>query len=200
MQKEHSRMFTNRVVNRVLFLSGLSAVLAIVTVEFHAQSLTAYKVPTKEMKLEAKDFDRVVSAKTVAVLASSVPLITKQGKDVIVTYRGKRVGPEKAKADVEKVLSEWGTFGLIDDLSQADLVLVIEEETLKGNMLSEGTPRLKQTLVVFPTAGPGAAAPLWVGIATENALMAKHRRTADAKEVVERFRRDVEAAKNRVKK
>ena len=200
MQKEHSRMFTNRVVNRVLFLSCLSAVLSVVTVESRAQSSTGYKVPTKEMKLEAKDVDRVVSAKTVAVLASSVPLITKQGKDVIVTYRGRRVGPEKAKADVEKVLSEWGVYGLIDDPSQADLVLVIEEETLKGNMLSEGTPRLKQTLVVFPTGGPGAAPPLWVGIATENALMAKHRGTADAKEVVERFRSDVERAKNRVKK
>ena len=193
-------MFGNRVLNWVLFWSCLSAVLLVVPLESRAQSLTGYKVPTKEMKLEAKNLERVVSAKTVAVLASSVPLMTKQGKDVIVTYRGGRVGPEKAKADVATVLSEWGAFGLIDDPSQADLVLVIEEETLKGNMLSEGTPRLKQTLVVFAKGGPGADPPLWVGIATENALMAKHRRTADAKEVVERFRSDVETAKNRVKK
>jgi hypothetical protein len=192
-------MLGNRVVNRVLFLSCLSAVLAVITVESRAQSLTGYKMPTKEMKLESKNLERVVSAKTVAVLVSSVPLMTKEGKEVIISYRGGRVGPEKAKADVEKALAEWGAFGLIDDPSQADIVLMIEEETIRGNMLSEGTPRLKQTLVVFPTGGPGAAPPLWVGIVTENALMAKHRRTADAKEVVERFRRDVETAKNRVK-
>jgi hypothetical protein len=101
---------------------------------------------------------------------------------------------------VEKVLADWGALVVIDNPSEADLVLVIEEETIKGNMLSEGTPRLKQTLVVFPTGGPGAAPPLWVGIATENAMMAPHRRTADAQEVVERFRRDVEAARSRVKK
>ena len=192
-------MLGSRVLSLVLLLSCLSAVLA-APLESRAQSLTGYKMPTKEMKLEAKNLERVVSAKTVAVLASSVPLLTKQGKEVTITFRGGRVGPEKAKADVEKVLSEWGALALIDDPSQADLVLVIEEETIKGNMFSEGTPRLKQTLVVFPTGGPGAVAPLWVGIATENALMAQHRRTADAKEVVERFRRDVETARSRVKR
>lgn len=178
----------------------LVAVFALVTIESRAQSLTGYKMPTKELKLDAIDTERVLSAKTVAVMASSVPLLTKAGKDVVVTFRGGRVGPEKAKADVEKVLSEWGAFAVVDDSSLADLVLVIEEETIRGNMLSEGTPRLKQTLVVFPTGGPGTAPPLWVGISTENALMAPHRRTADAKEVVERFRRDVETARAGVKK
>jgi hypothetical protein len=129
-------------------------VLAFVTIESRAQSLTGYKMPTKELKLEAKNAERVLSAKTVAVMASSLPLMTKAGKDVVVTYRGGRVGPEKAKADVDKVLSEWGAFAVVDDPSLADLVLVIEEETIRGNMLSEGTPRLKQTLVVFPTVAP----------------------------------------------
>ena len=187
-------------MNRILIVSCLAPVLAVVCLESHAQSLTGYKLPTKEMKLEAKNIERVLAAKSVAVLVSSVPLTTKQGKDLVVTYRGGRVGPDKAKADVEKVLSDWGALALVEDPSQADLVLVVEEETIKGNMWSEGTPRLKQTLAVFPTGGPGAADPLWVGIETENALMAKHQRSSDAKGVVERFRHDVETARNRVKK
>ena len=193
-------MLRIRVLNRVLFSLCLAAVLAFVTGVSRAQSLTGYKLPTKEMKLEAKNVERVVSAKTVAVLASSVPLMSKDGKDLVVTYRGGRVGPEKARADVEKVLSEWGVLTIVDNPSVADLVLVIEEETLPGNFVSEGTPRLKQTLAVFPTGGPSSDPPLWVGIKTESAMMAPHRLTADAKEVVERFRRDVETARTRVKK
>jgi len=167
-------------------------------------SLTSYKpLPTKEIKLGANALERVLSAETVVVLARTVPLIRRQFGEpgVIVTYRGARVGPEKAKADVIKVLAEWGAFSLVDDPARADLVMVIQEETLAPSFMSDGKVRLKDTLAVFSTGGPGAAPPLWVGIDTENALAAASGLTTpDAEGVVEKFRRDVEDAKKRTKR
>jgi hypothetical protein len=167
-------------------------------------SLTAYKpLPTKEIKLDAKALERVLSAKTVTVLAGTVPLFRRQSGEpgIIVTYRGGRVGPEKAKADVMKVLAEWGAFSLLDDPAQADLVMVIQEQTLAPSYMSNGNVRLKDTLAVFSTGGPGAAPPLWVGIDTENALAAgSGLTTPDAEGVVEKFRRAVEEAKKRIKR
>ena len=43
----HARLVV--AADRVLYLSYLSAVLAVVTVESRAQSLTGYKMPTKKM-------------------------------------------------------------------------------------------------------------------------------------------------------
>ena len=194
----------NRIVEPVLFLSFLSGLLALVAAGAHAQdpgSLTAYKLPTKEQKLDPKHLDRILSAKTVCILAASMPFIAKEGRgEVRVTYRRGRVGPDKAKADVEKVLSAWGAFSLVENPNQADLVLVIEEQTLGPSWKSDGAPRLRDTLAVFPTGGPGVAPPLWVGIDTENALTAgTGLTTPDAEGVVERFRRDVENASKRLK-
>ena len=99
------------------------------------------------------------------------------------------------------MLSDWGAFSLVDDPAQADLVLVIEEQTLKPSFVSDGKIRIRDTLAVFPTGGPGVAPPLWVGIDTESALAASSGLTTpDAEGVVEKFRRDVENARNRVKK
>ena len=136
------------------------------------------------------------------MLASSLPLIVREDKSTArLTYRRGRVGPKKAKAEVEKVLSEWGAFSLVDDPDQADLVLVLEEQTLEPSFMSDGNVRLRDTLAVFPTGGPGTAPPLWVGITTENGLAAAAALTTpDAEGVVERFRRDVEEARNRAKK
>jgi hypothetical protein len=101
---------------------------------------------------------------------------------------------------VVKVLAEWGAFSVVDDPATADLVLVIAEETLGPNFMSDGKVRLKDTVAVFPTGGPAVADPLWVGIDTENALAAAlGLTTPDAAGVVERFRRDVESLRNRVR-
>lgn len=198
-------MSRNRIAHTVGFTSCLTTLLALVIVGTHAQaaaSLTGNKLPTKEQKLDSKGRERVLSARTVAVLASSLPLIVREDKSTArLTYRHGRVGPEKAKADVEKVLSEWGAFSLIDDPAQADLVLVLEEQTLEPSFMSDGNVRLRDTLAVYPTGGPGTATPLWVGITTENALAAAAALTTpDAESVVQRFRRDVEEARKRAKK
>jgi hypothetical protein len=120
--------------------------LALVIVGTHAQeaaSLTGYKLPTKEQKLDSKG----------------------------------------------------------QDPDQADLVLVLEEQTLEPSFMSDGNVRLRDTLAVFPTGGPGRAPPSWVGITTENGLAAAAALTTpDAEDVVERFRRDVEEARNRARK
>lgn len=197
-------MSRSRLAEAVRVTSCLSTLFALVIVGTHAQaaaSLTGYKLPTKEQKLDSKGRERVLSARTVAVLATSVPFVVQEDRSTArLTYRRGRAGPEKAKADVEKVLSEWGAFGLIDDPAQADLVLVIEERTLGPSFMSDGNVRLRDTLAVFPTGGPGTAPPLWVGITTENALAAAAAlSTPDAKAVVERFRRDVDEARNRAK-
>ena len=139
--------------------------------------------------------EQLLAAKTVAVLADSVPLVARYGREMVTTYRAGRVGPQKAKADVEKVLAEWDVFMVIEDPAQADLVLVIREETLAPSFMSDGKARLRDTLVVFPRGGPGVAAPLWVGIDTESGLAAASGlATPDAEGVVERLRRDVAEA------
>jgi hypothetical protein len=187
----------------VRFSWFLSTLIALFAAGANAQSpsLSGYKLPTKEVKLDQKGLERVLAAKTVAVLATAVPLFNKEDGTVVVTYRGGRVGPEKAKADVERVLTEWAAFSLVDDPAQADLVLVIEEVTVGPSFISDGKVRLRDTLAVFSTGGPGAAPPLWVGIDTENALSAASGLTTpDAEGVIEQFRRDVENAKNRIRK
>ena len=161
-------------------------------------SLAGYRLPTTETRLTTNSQARVEAAKTVAVLATSMPFMRKDGAGLLVTYRSGRVGAERAKADVLKALSEWGAFTVIDDPGAADLVFAIQEETLGPGFMSDGKPRLKDTLAVYPTGGPGVASPLWVGIDTENALSAATGLTApDAEGVVQRFRRDVENASKR---
>jgi hypothetical protein len=188
----------------VLFWCFFTIVLPLVTVGANAQSPvspTGFKLPTKELKFDAKGLERVLSAKTVAVLAESTPFIALGDGAAEVTFRGRRVGPEKAKADVEKVLSKWGAFSLVEDPAVADLVLVIEEQTIGPSVASSGKPRLRDTLAVFPTGGPGSGAPLWVGIDTESALAAgSGLTTPDAEGVVEKFQRDVESARKRLQK
>ena len=197
-------MWRSQIAACVRLFWCLSSLVALFVVGANAQvpaSLTGYRLPTKEVRLDAEALERVLSSKTVAVLADSVPLITRQDRAAMVTYRGRRAGPENAKADVEKVLAEWGAFSLVDDPAQADLVLVIQEQTLAPSFLSDGKVRLRDTLAVFPKGGPGAAAPLWVGIDTENALAAASGLTKpDAEGVVKRFQRDVENARGRLKK
>lgn len=144
-------MSRNRTVESVWFWSFLSILIALFTVGASAQAPSP-TLPTKELKLDAKGLERVASAKTVAVIARALPLITK-------------------------------------------------EQTLGPSALSSGKVRLRDTLAVFPIGGPGVAPPLWVGIDTENALAAASGvTTPDAEGVVEKFRRDVENAKSRVKK
>lgn len=194
----------NGIAERARFSSAVSALLALFIVGATAQepaALKGYKLPTKEQKLDSKGLERVLSAKTVALVVSSVPLLRKDDKgNLTITGRTGRLGPERAKADVEKVLSEWGAFSLVDDPAQADLVLLIEEQTLAPNMFSEGRTRLRHTLVVFPTGGPGAAPPIWVGIDTQNAMMASWGAKGDGEGVVKKLRRDIENARNRAKK
>lgn len=186
-------MSRNRVVKPVRFLWSLSALLALLMAVGNAQGHVSlgitYNLPTEELELDAKGLERVLSAKTVMVMAASVPFIVKGDRGAgKLTYYSGRVGPDKAKAEVVRVLSEWGAFSLIENPLLADLVVVIEEHTL-----GEGNTRLRDTLAVFPTGGPGLVPPLWVGIETQG-------RRADAKGVTERFRRDVENATKRVKK
>jgi hypothetical protein len=195
-------MFRSRIVKPVMFWGFLSTSITLFIVGTSAQAPVSPTLPAKELKLDAKAVERVLSAKTIAVLAAALPLFTQENKTtVLMTYRRGRTGPEHAQADVKKVLSEWGAFSLIDDPAQADLVLVIEEQTLPPSFASDGKVRLRDTLGVFPTGGPGVAPPLWVGIDTESALAAASGLTTpDAEGVVEKFRRDVENARKRVKK
>ena len=89
------------------------------------------QLPAKELKLEAKHRDTVLSAKTAVVIATVRPLVAKKDKStVVVTYRAGRVGREKAKSEAEAALKEWGRFTVVQDPAQADLALLVLEETL----------------------------------------------------------------------
>lgn len=70
-------MSRNRTVESVWFWSFLSILIALFTVGASAQAPSP-TLPTKELKLDAKGLERVASAKTVAVIARALPLITKE--------------------------------------------------------------------------------------------------------------------------
>ena len=160
----------------------------------HAQAPTSqtYRLPKEEVRLGADGRATVLAARSVAVLADSRPLIRRDGTRVVVSYVSGRVGPGKAKADVEMALTEWGRFSVVSEAAEADLVLVIVEETLPPNLLSDGRLRLGHTLGVVATRGPTTGL-LWLGTTTDGGLVSAFR-SPSASRVVDEFREEVEKA------
>ena len=91
-------MFRDKIVKPLQCLSFLWTLIGLFVVGASAQAPVSPTLPTKELKLDAKGIERVLSAKTVAVIATALPLITQENRTTaVVTYRRGREGPEKAK-------------------------------------------------------------------------------------------------------
>jgi hypothetical protein len=163
-----------------------------------AQTLT---LPDKPVKLDARVLDLVLAARTVAIVAAGRPTMeitsadTNSGRATLVIHDGirRRVDGDKARAEVQKVIQDWGRFTLIDDLEKADLILAIAESTVPASNLSQMAGdtkhRLRDTLGVFAR---GVAEPIWVDTATENTFGALTGSAAG--KVAGKFRSAIETA------
>jgi hypothetical protein len=184
------------------FRFGRDVVMAVLVVSWPtaalAQTLT---LPDKPVKLDARGSDLVVTARTVAVVATGSPTMEitsvdpNTGRATLVIHDGirRRVDGDKAKQEVQEVIRDWGRFTLTDDLERADLILAIAESTVPASTLSQmagdTTHRLRDTLGVFAR---GVPEPIWVNTATENTLGALTGSAAG--KVAEKFRRAMEEA------
>jgi hypothetical protein len=176
------------------------------------QSATAespYTLPDKAVALKDSARDVVFSAKTIAIVARDqhfievVSVDEKRGNVTVAMPGGIRRGIDAAKAakDVQRMLTQWKRFTVVDDPSQADLVLFIFEDSVPPSRFAktqgDAKHRLRDRLGLF-RGGPAAdraSEPLWADSHTESAFGALT--GSSAAKVADKFRRAVEDAENK---
>jgi len=164
---------------------------------------SGYTVPTKAVKLDSKSIEAVLSAKTVAITAHEHPSVSVTSVDpakktaTVVVHGGIRRGvdADKARKSVRDVMQEWGRLTVVDSPAEADLVLVVIEDSVPpsnfSKMNGDVTYRLRDRLGLFRGGEPeGIAQPLWVDISTESTFGALT--GSSAGKVAKKFRADVE--------
>lgn len=172
-----------------------------------AQSADAkppYGPPEKTVKLTAQTAATLAAAKSAALVAVDVTQLKivsvdeKKKRILVATPGGIRrgVSAEKAKSELLESLREWNRFTLIDDPEQADVVVVVFEDTVEPSRFSKANgdrkPRMRERLAVF-TRGQ-TDTPLWAGEERESTLGAITGSTVG--KVVEQLREDMERAAN----
>jgi hypothetical protein len=107
----------------------------------------AYTRPEKAVKPDAQAIEALLAAKTIAIVGLDVARreVTIDEKTITVTVRGgirRRVDAEKARESVEEMVREWGHFTAVDSPAEADLVLVIFEDSVppSGSAEEQATP------------------------------------------------------------
>ena len=105
------------------------------------------------------------------------------------------VDAEKARKSVEEMVRDWGRFAIVASPAEADLVLVIFEDSVPLSGFSTGTGdtknRLRDILAVFRGGEPSPTAqPLWADVSTESTLGALS--GSSAGKVAKKLRDDVE--------
>jgi len=163
-------------------------------------SQSAYTRPEKAVRPDAQAIDALLAAKTVAIVGLDVAKreVTIDEKTVRVTVRGgirRRVDAEEARKSVEEMVRGWGRFMAVDSPVDADLVLVIFEDSVPPSGFSKTTGdtknRLRDTLAVFRGGEPSPAArPLWADISTESTFGVLS--GGSAAKVANKLREDVE--------
>ena len=158
--------------------------LTVVSIAFASALYTqpaTYSRPEKAIKPDARSRELLLAAKTVTILAidASVLEITSVDRDkktITVASRGgirRGIDVEKAKESVDKVMSDWGRFTVVNNPSDADLIVVVFEDSVSPSRFSKAggdtKNRLRDTLAVFPGhSDDHTATPLWVDISTES--------------------------------
>jgi len=137
----------------------LSIALILLTAILPGQSQSRDPVAGSSNKRDAKQM--LVSAKTVSIV-SQVGEMAQTGRWIWDP------NPERARNALQKELQKWGRLTMVEDASQADLVLVIIEGN-RSSFLKKG--ELFEKLLVFPggTAAPEGS-PLWQEEAKEGVV------------------------------
>ena len=166
-----------------------------------------YQLPEKAVALKDTARDIVRTAKTIAIVAREqhdVEVLSVDGKKVTVAVHGgirRGIDATKAKKDVERMLTEWQRFTVVDDPAQADLVLFIFEDSVPSSrfakMQGDTKHRLRDRLGLFRgrSAAEGISEPLWADSHTESAFGALT--GSSAAKVADKFRRAVEDAEKK---
>lgn len=169
-----------------------------------------YRLPERAVALKDTAWDVVRAAKTIAIVARDqqvLEVLSVDGKKVIVAVHGgirREIDATKAKKDVERMLTEWERFTVVDDPAQADLVLFIFEDSVPSSrfatMQGDTKHRLRDRLGLFRSrsAAEGISEPLWADSHTESAFGALT--GSSAAKVADKFRRAVEDAERKAKK
>ena len=161
-----------------------------------------YAPPEKAVKLTAQTAATLAAAKSAALVAVDVSQIKivsvdEQKKRVLVAMPGgirRGISADKAKSELQESLREWNRFTLVDDPNQADVVLVVFEDTVEPSRFSKANgdrkPRMRERLAVF-TRGQ-TDTPLWAGEERESTLGAIT--GSPVGKVVDKLREDMERA------
>lgn len=167
-----------------------------------------YARPEKAVKPDAQAVAALLAAKTVTIVGidASVLEITSvdpKTKTITAVRRGgirRGVDAEKARTSVDEMIREWGRFTAVESPADADLVLVIFEDTVAPSGFSRTTGdtkhRLRDTLAVFRGGEPSPAGqPLWADVSTESTFGVLS--GSSAGKVAKKLREDVEKLTNK---
>jgi hypothetical protein len=140
------------------------------------------------------------SAKPAALVAVTVNRATivsrdDRKKDVVISIPGgirRAVDADKAKSELLESMRKWNRFAIVDDPQQADLVIVVFEDTVEPSSFSKANGdrkrRIRERLAVF--AAGQSDQPLWAGEERESTLGALTGSTVG--KVVNKFREELE--------
>lgn len=193
-----------------------TALLALVTIPIGAFAKNhaatgespTYTRPEKAVKPDAQAAAVLLAGNTVAILALDVAAFEVTAVDpakhsITIVKRGgirRRVDAEAARKSVEERIRDWGRFRIVASPAEADLVLVIFEDSVAPTRFSKGLgdtkTRLRDTLAVFQGGVPSPTSrPLWADVSTESTLGVFSGSSADR--VVKKLRQDVEKLSNK---
>jgi hypothetical protein len=189
----------------VILCLVVSPIWAFATNQVSTGTQPAYTRPEKAVKPDAQGIAALLAARTVAIVGLDVARreVTIDEKTVTVTVPGgirRRVDADKARTSVEEMVRDWGRFAAVESPADADLVLVIFEDSVAPSGFSKRTGdtknRLRDTLAVFRGGEPSPAAePLWADVSTESTFGVLS--GSSAGKVANKLREDVEKLINK---
>jgi hypothetical protein len=169
-----------------------------------ADARPLYVPPEKTVRLTAKAAATLAEAKTAALVAIDVAhrevvSYDKKTSETVVVKRGgirRGVSAEKAKSELLDSMGEWNRFTIVDDPGQADVIVVVFEDTVEPSRFSKANGdrkhRMRERLAVFLRGD--AERPLWADEVRESTFGAIT--GSPVGKVVDKLREDMERAAN----
>ena len=160
----------------------------------------SYEPPPKAIELTADAVATLAAAKSVALVAIDVARMKlvsydEKNKRAVVALPGgirRAVSAEKAKSELVESMREWNRFAIVDAPEQADIVVVVFEDTVEPSRLTRSTGdrkhRLRERLAVFAAGHPDR--PLWAGEERESTFGALT--GSPVAKVVDKFRDELD--------
>lgn len=184
----------------VLTFSTVLAVGADRICAFQTTDKPPYLPPAKAVKLTAEATTALKQAKTAALIAIDVSRvqvvsIDEKKKTVRVAMPGgirRGVDADKARAELLDGMRDWNRFAIVDDMAQADLVIVVFEDTVEPSRFSKANGdqkhRMRERLAVYAAGRPDT--PLWANEVRESTFGAIT--GSPVGKVVDKFRDELE--------